>query len=132
MHKSLYKGLLAWLFANIHFPQFDVHTSIFGSLDLAKILEVLFFLNRKFGEYLCKMPPKKGSKRRGSQETERMSTRARSPEVDELSSVPETQQVAGVEELVVAVEDPLEMSDAEQGDIGLETQHESDTSDEDT
>ena len=78
------------------------------------------------------MPPKKISKRRGSQETERMSTRARSPEVDELSCVPETQQAAGVEELVVGVEDPLEMSDTEQDDIGLETQHESDTSDEDT
>ena len=38
---------------------------------LVKILEVLFFSNRKFGEYLCKMPPKKRSKRRGSQETER-------------------------------------------------------------
>ena len=64
-----------------------------------------------------------------------MSTRARSPEVDELSYLPETQQsqqAAGVEELVVGVEDPLEMSDTEQGDIGLETQHELDTSDEDT
>ena len=30
------------------------------------------------------------------------------------------------------VEDPLEMSDTEQGDIGLETQHDLDTSDEDT
>ena len=56
----------------------------------------LFFLNWKFGEYLCKMPPKR-SIRRDSQET-----------------------------------DPLEMSDTEQGDIGLETQQESDTSDEDT
>ena len=88
--------------------------------------------NRKFCEYLCKIPPKKRSKRRCSQETERMCTRARSPEVDELSCVPETQQAAGVEELVVGMEDPLEMSDTEQGDIGLETQHESDTSDEDT
>ena len=61
-----------------------------------------------------------------------MSTRARSPEVDELSCVPEIQQAAGVEELVEGVEDPQEMSDTEQGDIGLETQHESDTSDEDT
>ena len=61
-----------------------------------------------------------------------MSTRARSPEVDELSCVPETQQAAGVEELVVGMEDPLEMSDTEQGDIGLETQHELDTSDVDT
>ena len=64
-----------------------------------------------------------------------MSTRARSPKVDELSWVPETQQsqqATGVEKLVVGVEDLLEMSDTEQGDIGLETQHESDTSDEDT
>ena len=43
-----------------------------------------------FGECLCKMSLKKRSKRRGSQETERVSTRARSPEVDELSCVPET------------------------------------------
>ena len=78
------------------------------------------------------MPPKKRSKRRGSQETERISTRARSQEVAELNCVPETQQAAGVEELVVGVEDPLKMSDTEQGDIGLQTQHESDTSDEDT
>ena len=64
-----------------------------------------------------------------------MSTRARSPEVDELSCVPETQQsqqAAGVEELVVGMKDPLEMSDTEQGDIGLETQQDSDSSDEDT
>ena len=33
---------------------------------------------------------------------------------------------------MVGVEDPLEMSDTEQGDIGLETQQESDTIDEDT
>ena len=88
------------------------------------------FLNRKFGEYMCKMPPKERSKRRISQETERMSTRAKSAEVDELSCVPETQQAAGLEELVVGLEDPLEMS--EQGDIQLETQHKSDTSDGDT
>ena len=59
----------------------------------------------------------------------------KSPEVDELSCVPETQQsqqAAGVEEFVVGVEDPLEMSDTEQGDIGLEIQQELDTSDEDT
>ena len=57
---------------------------------LVKILEVVFFFeNRKFGEYLYKIPPKKRSKRRGSQETEKMSTRARSSEVDELSCVPE-------------------------------------------
>ena len=53
------------------------------------------------------MPPKKKSKRRDSQETERMSPRARSLEVDELSCVSETQQAAGTEELVVGVEDPL-------------------------
>ena len=73
------------------------------------------------------MPPKKRTKRRDSQETEMVSTRARSPEVDELSCVQETQQAAGVEELVEGVEDPLEMSDTEQGEIGLETQHDSDT-----
>ena len=81
------------------------------------------------------MPLKKRTKRRGSQERERMFTRATSPEVDELSYVPETrqsQQAAGVVELVVGVVDPVEMSDTEQGDIGLETQQDSDTSDEDT
>ena len=56
-----------------------------------------------------------------------MSTQAqaRRPEVGELSCVPETQQsqqAAGVEELVVGVEDPLQMLDTEQGDIALETQ----------
>ena len=61
------------------------------------------------------MRPKKRTKKRGSQETERMSTRARSPEVDVLSCVPETQKAAGVEELVEGVEDPLQMSDTEQG-----------------
>ena len=77
------------------------------------------------------MPTKKRSNRRGSQDTEMMSTRARNPGVDELSCVPDTQQsqqAAGVE-LVVGVEDPLEMSDTEQGDFGLETQHHSDTQD---
>ena len=48
-----------------------------------------------------------------------------------MNCVPEIQQAAEVEELVVGVEDPLEMSDTKQGDIGLETQQESDTSDED-
>ena len=41
--------------------------------------------------------------------------------MDELSCVPETQQsqqAAGVEDLVVGVEEPLEMSDTEQGDTG--------------
>ena len=48
--------------------------------------------------------------------------------MDELTCVPETQQsqqAAGVEEVVVGVEDPLQMSDTEQGDIALETQQES-------
>ena len=67
---------------------------------------------------------------------ERMSTQvqARSPEMDELTCVPETQhsqQEAGVEEEVVGVEDPLQMSDTEQGDIALGTQQESDSSAED-
>ena len=55
-------------------------------------------------------------------------------EVDELSCVPETQQsqqATGVEELEVGVEDPLEMLDTDQGDFGLETQHDLDSSDED-
>ena len=62
------------------------------------------------------MPPRKRSKRRSSQEGEKMSTQsqARSPEVDELYCVPET----GVEELVVGVEDPLQMSDTKQRDKG--------------
>ena len=54
--------------------------------------------------------------------------------MDELSCVPETQQsqqAAGVGELVVGVEDSLEMSDTEQGDIALETQQDSGSSDED-
>ena len=98
---------------------------------LVKIIETfVFFLERKFGEYFCKMPPKKRSKRRSSQEEERMSThsQARSPEVDELSGVPETQQsqeAAGVEEVVVGVVDPLEMSGTEPD----ETQQDSDSSD---
>ena len=65
----------------------------------------LFFQNREFGEYFCKMPPKKRIKRRGSQEMERKSTQVqtRSLEVDELTCAPETQQsqqAAGVEEVV--------------------------------
>ena len=54
--------------------------------------------------------------------------------MDELTCVPETQlsqQAAGVEEVVVGVEDPLQMSDTEQGDIAPETQQDSDSSDED-
>ena len=79
------------------------------------------------------MPPKKRIKRRGSQEIEKMSTQvqAQSPELDELTCVPETQRAAGVEEVVVGVEDPLQMSDTEQGDIAPETQQDSDSSDED-
>ena len=66
------------------------------------------------------MPPKKRSKRKSSHEGEMMSTQAqpRSPEM-------ELGEAAGVEELVVGVEDPLEMSDTEQGDIALETQQDS-------
>ena len=59
-------------------------------------------------------------------------SQARSPEVDELSGVPETrqsQEAAGVEEVVVGVVDPLEMSGTEPGDIALETQQDSDSSD---
>ena len=68
------------------------------------------------------MPPTKRIKRRDSQEMERMSTQvpAQSPEVDELTCVPETQQrqqAAGVEEVVVGVVDPLQMSNTEQADI---------------
>ena len=63
---------------------------------------------------------------------ERMSTQvqARSPEMDELTCVTETwlsQQAAGVEEMVVGIEDHLQMSDTEQSDIALETQQESDS-----
>ena len=69
---------------------------------LPKIFQT-FFQSREFGEYFCKMPPKKRIKRRGSQEMERMSTQiqARSPEMDELTCVPETQQSQQ------GVEDPL-------------------------
>ena len=104
---------------------------------LPKIFQTLFiFQNREFGEYFCKMPPKKRIKRRGSQEIQSMSTQVPtwSPEVDELTCVPETQQsqqAAGVEEAVVGVEDPLQMSDTEQGDIAPEIQQDSDSSDED-
>ena len=67
--------------------------------------DFIFFQNRDIGECFYKMPPKKRIKRRGSQEMERMPTRvqARSPEMDELTCVPETQQsqqAAGVEEVV--------------------------------
>ena len=96
MYESLYKGYLAWLLliytlCNLmcihqNLEVYSLHCicmRIYILSNLVKILDV--FLNRKFGEYMCKMPPKKRSKRRGSQETERMSTRAKSPEVDELS-----------------------------------------------
>ena len=61
------------------------------------------------------MPPRKRSKRRSSQESEKMSNQAqaRSPEVDKLSCVQDnqqSQQAAEVEELVVGVDDPLQMS----------------------
>ena len=54
-----------------------------------------FFQNRKFDEYLCKMPSKKRSKQRGSHDAEKRSTRVRSPEVDELSCVPDSAEPAG-------------------------------------
>ena len=68
---------------------------------------------------------------------ERMSTQVqvRSTEMDDLTCVPETQQsqqAAGVEEVVVGVDVPLQMSDTEEGDFALETQQESDSSAEDT
>ena len=103
-----------------------------GILITQIYFRLYFFQNREFGEYFCKMPQKKRIKRRGSQEMETMSTQAqaRSPEMDELTCVPETQQsqqAAWVEEVVVGVEDPLQMLDTEQGDIVLETQQESDS-----
>ena len=54
------------------------------------------------------MLPKKRLKRRGSQERMFTQVQARSPELDKLTCVPETQQsqqAAGVEEVVVVVED---------------------------
>ena len=107
MDKSLSKGYQAWV---------------------SEILCLFFFIkgNLVFNTFV------KCNQRR---EIERMSTRARSPEVDGLSCVPGTQQrqqATGVEELVVGVVDPVELLDTEQGDTGLETQHDSDTSDEDT
>ena len=83
-------------------------------------------LERKFAEYFCKIPPKKGQRgdvvKRG---------RGCPHEVDELSCVPETQQSqqAARVEVVVRVEDPLVMSDTEQNDIALETQQDLDSSD---
>ena len=152
MHESLYKGHLAWLFLHtlsairseyINFIELYSFYCIFLRIYFAVIftqkyfrLYVVFFQNREFGEYFCKMPPKNRIKRRGSQEMERMSTQvpAQSLEVDELNCVPETQQslqAAGVEEMVVGLEDHLHMSDTEQGDIAPETQQDLDSSDED-
>ena len=51
-----------------------------------------------------------------------------------MGCVPETQQsprAAGVEEVVVGLEDPLQMLDTEQGHIAPKTQQDSDSSDED-
>ena len=120
-----------------------MHTSIFGSLHCIclriYLLGINFrgFLKKNIGNLVntcvkCHQRGPRGEAVRPGMRQERMSTRARSPEVDELSCAPETQQAAGVEELVVGLEDPLEISDTEQGDIGLETQQESDTSNEDT
>ena len=70
-----------------------------------------FFQNCDFVEYFFKMPPKKRSKRKDSQERERMFTQvqARSPELEELTCVPETQQSQQAAGLEVRVEDPLEI-----------------------
>ena len=89
MDESLHKGHLACLFCSYNFC-ISMIQKLFECLRI--YFAGFFFQNRKFGEYLCKMPPKKRFKRRGSHEAERMSTRARSPEVDELSCVLETQQ----------------------------------------
>ena len=80
-----------------------------------------------------KMPQKKRTKRRGSQEMERMSTQiqAKSPKLTCVPENQQSQQAAGAEEVVVEVEDPLEMPDTEQGDIALETQQDLDSSDKD-
>ena len=42
------------------------------------------------------MPPMKKTKRRGSQERMSTQVQARSPQMDELTCVPETQQAAGL------------------------------------
>ena len=91
------------------------------------ISDFIFFQNREFGKYFCKILAKKRIKSRGSQEMERMSTQvqARSPEMDVLICVPEneqSQQAAGVPEMVVGVEDPLQMSDTEQDSADSEFQ----------
>ena len=85
------------------------------------------------------MPPRKRSKRTSSQEGQKMSTQfqASSPEVDELSSAPGTRdptEPAGNWGGGVGGGSwyPLQMSDTEQGDIALETQQDSDSSDVDT
>ena len=85
-----------------NFTAFTVYClrTYFADIFSQNFLGFCFFQERKFGEYLCKMPPKKRSKRRDSHEAERMFIR--------------------------------EMSDTEQDDLGLETQHDSDSSDEDT
>ena len=102
---------------------------------LPKNISDLFFF-KKIGSLVnisVKCHQRNGSR---GEAVRRMSTQvqARSLEMDELTCVPETQQsqqAAGVEEVVVGVEDPLQMSDTEQGDIALETQQELDSSAED-
>ena len=66
------------------FNNFTVDTGYILLAYLVKIIETfIFFKNRKFGEYFLDMPPRNRSKRRSSQRGEKMSTQARSPEVDE-------------------------------------------------
>ena len=101
-----------------------------------KIFQTLFFF--KIGSLVnisVKCHQRKGSRgeviRRWRGCPHKSEVRARSPEMDELTCVPETQQsqqAAVVEVVVVGVEDPLQMSDTEQGDIVLETQKELDSS----
>ena len=106
MNKSLYKGHQAWLSQIALSAVLGDPVVIFGNLQLcckcltiyfvgiyseSEILRCLFFLLRKFVIFFfCKMPPKKRTKRRGSQERETMSMRTWSPDLDELSCVPET------------------------------------------
>ena len=108
MDKSLYKGRFAW-FCSYTFcisMRIDQCLELY-SIDICYIQRIyfvgiftqkffrflFFFQNREFGEYFCKMPPKNRTKKRSSQEMERMSTQvqAQSPELDELTCVPETQ-----------------------------------------
>ena len=89
--------------------------------SLKKFSDFCFIENSEFVEYFCKMPPKKRSRRRGSQERMSTQVQARSPELEETQ---QSQQAAGVEVLV-------RLQDTEEGDIALETQQDSESSDKD-